>query len=135
MKIKHTPGPWIREGTLVYALHVMEPIRYWKGQPEQCNRFSANVSRDVHGGPDQEMEDNAILLHRALTAPHDCDIPGCPGRENKRKLELFDDLLDACKLLVDAIENPDHMRAVIVDQAVVTIAKAEALQSATQEKG
>ena len=29
------------------------------------------------------------------TAPHDCMMLGCPGPENKRKLEAFDDLLAA----------------------------------------
>ena len=27
------------------------------------------------------------------TAPHDCMMPGCPGPENKRKLEAFEELL------------------------------------------
>ena len=31
----------------------------------------------------------------APTAPHDCDMPGCPGPLNKRKLEAFDNLLAA----------------------------------------
>ena len=29
------------------------------------------------------------------TAPHECDMPGCPGPVNKRKLEAFDELLAA----------------------------------------
>ena len=39
------------------------------------------------------------------TAPHDCIMPGCPGPENKRKLEAFDDLLAACQNAYTAIVN------------------------------
>jgi len=28
------------------------------------------------------------LVDLALTAPHDCDVVDCPGRENKRKLAI-----------------------------------------------
>ena len=31
------------------------------------------------------------------TAPHDCMMPNCPGPENKRKLEVFEELLAALK--------------------------------------
>ena len=30
-----------------------------------------------------------------VTAPHDCMVFACPGPENKRKLEAFDELLAA----------------------------------------
>ncbi len=36
-------------------------------------------------------------------SPHDCDIPNCPGRENERKLELFDDLLENLQAVSMAI--------------------------------
>ena len=35
------------------------------------------------------------LVGLACISPHDCDVPGCPGPENKRKLEAFPDLLAA----------------------------------------
>ena len=37
------------------------------------------------------LNDHYHLL--APTAPHDCDMPNCPGPVNKRKLEAFDELL------------------------------------------
>ena len=39
---------------------------------------------------------NAPVVNPA-TAPHDCIMPDCPGPENKRKLEAFDDLLTRVK--------------------------------------
>ena len=36
---------------------------------------------------------NARLIALAPTAPHDCDIPGCPGAENKRRLDMHERML------------------------------------------
>jgi len=54
---------------------------------------------------------NAALIAAAPTAPHECDIPGCPGVENKRKLDAFDDLLASLKDARDAIASlpPDTL--------------------------
>ena len=40
-----------------------------------------------------------------ITAPHDCMVPGCPGPENKRKLEAFPDLLAALEALLAAHDD------------------------------
>lgn len=50
----------------------------------------------------EEQRANAVLITLARQAPHDCDRPGCPGPENKRKLEAFDELVPALKDLIDA---------------------------------
>jgi hypothetical protein len=43
--------------------------------------------------PRDNSEVNARLLALAKSAPHLCDVPGCPGPENAWKLELFDELV------------------------------------------
>ena len=48
-----------------------------------------------YDGPNQVSNVNPV------TAPHDCMMPGCPGPVNKRKLEAFEELLDALWALVD----------------------------------
>lgn len=41
-------------------------------------------------GDEGEDEGDIELMLLALTAPHDCDDPECPGAINKRKLEAFE---------------------------------------------
>lgn len=58
VKAKHTPGPWLRDGLLIY---VLEHAGWIKGIQQFMNRFSA----DVHRGPDcdfREVEANARLM-------------------------------------------------------------------------
>ena len=58
------------------------------------------------------------------TAPHDCMVPGCPGPENKRKLEAFDDLRAALEELLEweiSMAGLGHPR---LDKARAAIAKA-----------
>ena len=58
MNKKHTPGPWLREGRFIYALHE------WKGR--QVNRFSTQVdSYTSQGGTMEEAEANARLIAAA----------------------------------------------------------------------
>ena len=38
------------------------------------------------------------------TAPHDCDMPGCPGPENKRTLEAFPLLLGTLALIAGVVQ-------------------------------
>lgn len=57
----HTPGPWLREGTIVYTL---EHHGWRKGKEEFRNRFSVQIVR----GPDisdEETEANARLIQAA----------------------------------------------------------------------
>ncbi|MCO3804730.1 hypothetical protein FA071_04490 [Pseudomonas aeruginosa] len=63
MMMKHTPGPWYRDGTTVYALN-----------PHNFNRFSAQI----HGAhtPKSELEAVAQLMQAApelLEALQDLD--------------------------------------------------------------
>ncbi|MEX3933323.1 hypothetical protein AB4Y32_16220 [Paraburkholderia phymatum] len=58
---KHTPGPYLRTGTTVYAL---QHAGWRKGEEQFCNRIYANVQR----GPDcstEEAEAVACLFQAA----------------------------------------------------------------------
>lgn len=79
-----------------------------------------------------KIDDDARLIAAAPEAPHECDIEGCPGRENKRKLDAFDGLLGACKGLVkgavlclDGRANYHGLSKRQIDKALDAIAKAE----------
>ena len=61
--VAHTPGPWMREGLLVYALH---HYGWEKGAPRMVNRFSARVDAYVfQGGSHEEADANAHLIAAA----------------------------------------------------------------------
>jgi hypothetical protein len=60
-RIRHTAGPWLREGTTVYAL---EHDRFVKGREEFRNRFWVQVFGSP-GTPAEELEANAILIQVA----------------------------------------------------------------------
>jgi hypothetical protein len=77
---------------------------------------------------DAQNEANAHLLALAPSAPHYCSVPGCPGPENKRRLEAFDELVTACKsaLVVGEIHFETCVLSKAVKQALLAaIAKAE----------
>lgn len=54
---KHTPGPWLREGTTIYAV-VQDGWR--KGEPLMVNRFSVHINRGKDSTP-EELEAIACL--------------------------------------------------------------------------
>jgi hypothetical protein len=58
---KHTPGPWLREGTFVYAL---QHHGWRKGEETFCNRFSAGLSLGP-GCSEEELIANATLAQAA----------------------------------------------------------------------
>lgn len=69
----------------------------------------------------------------AKTAPHACDVPGCPGPVNLRRLAAFDELLAALKrIIIEATggwaADPTAWMQVIEDIAEAAIAKAEEAQ-------
>ncbi len=60
-----------------------------------CHFGDAQQYYPTAGVPPSDADANLIAL--APTAPHECSVPGCPGPENKRKLEAFDSVLAALK--------------------------------------
>ena len=69
-----------------------------------------------------------VLTVNPVTAPHDCDVPGCPGPANKRKLEAFPDLLAALeRIRMEATggweADPAAWMQIIEDTARAAIAK------------
>ena len=44
-----------------------------------------------------DADGNTISQVDPATAHHSCNMPGCPGPENKRKLDAFDGLLVALR--------------------------------------
>lgn len=67
-EVKWTPGPWLREGTTIYALYVPEDPterRYKKGEPIEVNRFYANVSSCTREASEGEIEAVSQLMQAA----------------------------------------------------------------------
>ena len=85
----HTPGPWEIESTV--SAHYIE----------------SEVARvDLIGAPGVLSDNvdiaNARLIAAAPEAPHDCEVPDCPGARNKRLLDATEGLLEACRLALKA---------------------------------
>ncbi|EPZ4796853.1 TPA: hypothetical protein ACGJRA_002426 [Pseudomonas aeruginosa] len=81
--MKHTPGPWYRDGTTVYALN-----------PHNFNRFSAQI----HGAhtPKSELEAVAQLMQAA-----------------PELLEALQSCIQQITALCSADDVPDQARAAI----------------------
>ena len=62
----------------------------------------------VHGADPWGWEKvpRSELVALACISPHACEVPGCPGPVNKRKLEAFEELLAALEGLL-ATEDSD----------------------------
>lgn len=77
----HTPGPWIRHLDGCGQVWVDDYAVAW------C------ATRENDEGPNPELFNaNAALVALAPTAPHDCDVPDCPGAEAKWFLDRMKDL-------------------------------------------
>lgn len=110
-KVTHTPGPWLREGTFVWALHVPPDPTFKDGKPIEVNRFQFSVQGNGrHGASEEEL---LAVARVAQAAP---------------------DLLAACKTLVDwdtehegmySEHNPAVKRVVVQAQMALAKAKGE----------
>lgn len=65
-KIRHTAGPWVACDMSAGSRYSAVGVAFL--QPE-------------------DRDGNGRLVALAPTAPHTCDVPNCPGMENKRRLE------------------------------------------------
>jgi len=83
----HTAGPWeVTRDSMSLRLQAIQ---------SSTRKPICRVDWQVVGDKDPEAGLNARLLALAPTAPHDCDIPGCPGAENKRRLAQMTEALIA----------------------------------------
>ena len=101
-EIQHKAGPYHDE--------------FWQIECGVCG--TGDIQRLVCQGPVSRL---------ARTAPHSCDVPGCPGPENKRKLEAFEDLLAALQMLAQTPHILYYLKTndpMALEQACAAIAKA-----------
>jgi hypothetical protein len=64
-EMTYTPGPYLRDGTTVYALEPIEPPRWHKGERAMVNRFTARVDRGRQCSDPAELEATAALIAAA----------------------------------------------------------------------
>lgn len=83
--MKHTPGPWHTVNT-ARAVVRAGPPRDWRtvssvSDPDDPQRKTPIETANAH------------LIALAPTAPHECD-PDCPGDIIRRKLELYEEMVE-----------------------------------------
>ena len=106
MKFKHTAAPWIQGSPLFRCMK----DHHHQGPPDCVYTFQGWYDDDYFGrfvsseperreiigsddsGPILSFEDAQLISH-APEVPHECSVPGCPGDLNRRKLELFGEML------------------------------------------
>lgn len=96
-KLEHTPGPY-----------KVDPDP--RPDMEQNFHIVTGTGRALCfcscGWPDDgSAEDQAELLALADTAPHECSVADCPGDLNRRKLELFGELVKTLSVLTSALSQ------------------------------
>lgn len=98
--IEHTPGPWTYKEELGANLSAVSSSK----------RVVAGIPNDGAINPDEltEQRANARLIAAAPTAPHECDDLNCPGNINRKKLEAFPDLLEACRHSLGILGSISH---------------------------
>ena len=112
--ISHTPGPWRRGWLHSYNAGTGEPEAFVYRLPPGDPQETAHNRICVRGSSDSRMDwdSDADLISLAPTAPHSCDIEGCPGAENKRRLDLFErykQVSEAYQGRFEAMRNEEHL--------------------------
>lgn len=87
--MKHTPGPWKATESYNFTGTFVAYIGTGRSRDHQIAQTRGTIK--------EVDEANARLIAAAPTAPHECDVPDCPGNINRRKLEAFPDLLEAAR--------------------------------------
>lgn len=95
-KIRHTAGPWTSDEH-GGSFYVWGPDMAMVADNENEGGFVdaevvARMRGTGRGATDEEKAANAALIALAPTAPHSCDVPDCPGNENRRRLEEYEAL-------------------------------------------
>ena len=88
MTQQHTPGPWP-----MHMKHV-----YGTRDSDEMSGLGWDFDDDLNPPTPQlrgilSKAADAKLVERTHEVPHACEVPGCPGPVNKRKLEAFEELL------------------------------------------
>lgn len=94
---EHAPGPWY-----VPAWNALRVVMKERGH-EYIQAIVAPTGRTKAGH--SEGRANAKLTALAPTAPHKCPDPQCPGNVNRRKLELYGELLAFIKPLASELSD------------------------------
>ena len=91
---QHTAGPWfvVQNGDKIDVHARIAPI----GEDLREIGIARNLG-SIH---------DARLIAAATTAPHECDDLTCSGAINKRKLDAFPELLEACEAFLEAQDSP-----------------------------
>ena len=103
-KINHTPHPWEFDpenyGQEFHAgFGICAPTAQGSVAHIPATRFGSLTPAIEN----KQAEGDAQLVALAPATPHDCDIEGCPGRENKRRLEAAERLSLAAKDTYDVL--------------------------------
>lgn len=85
-----------------HTLELWEVEKQYFGYEVVCYTDAADEPTFIANcGANDDSESRALRIvadrKAALTAPHECGDPQCPGNINRRKLEAYPDLLAACK--------------------------------------
>lgn len=110
--LHHTPGPFEAVSSVVRSVATIdqdEPLHAFIADCYRVRAKDAEAHEVCPFTPSEEAAANARLVALAPTAPHECDVPGCPGAETKRKLEAAAAVV---KALMD--ERDRHIRYSIV---------------------
>ena len=98
--MKHAKGPWKFGGRASKEVYVPETGRHI------CTVHFAALQAMTNINFNEVSLVNAELIALAPTAPHDCD-PDCPGAVNKKRLEMFEEMVAA---ITDALANCEQCR-------------------------
>lgn len=103
MKIEHTPAPWEScDGNVIATGETP------RGSP--AGRLIALVyseDGERHRWYFECGNGNSKIVALSPRAPHECDVPNCPGDLNRRKLEMFAKIMPACEHLLQCIEGTE----------------------------
>ena len=112
----HTPGPWRTDPefdnfTVLARNGVMVA---------DCGIMGFRAGRSL-----ATNQANARLIAAAVTAPHECGDPNCPGAINKRKLDAHAAMLEALEAIYAECESGpiQGLRQVIAGRAALALAK------------
>lgn len=127
--IRHTPGPW--------ELIVNDRWPFTQAVEDKTKKLGVGIDMYHYSTVDKNLEDvfarnpqnkirfaDAELIALAPTAPHECDDPKCPGNINRRKLELYPEMM----AIINDINNGWGVQESIARRMISGIVKAEAIE-------